>query len=49
MLRPIFWIALFYGFTRSVCADSLQHVIMYGLIFALSGALLAFFDETVSD
>ncbi len=49
MLRSVFWIALFYGLTRMLCADTDQHAFLYGAIFALSGALLAFFDETVSD
>lgn len=48
-MKALFWIALFYGLTRSLCADDLRHVMLYGAIFALSGALLAFFDELVSD
>lgn len=48
-MKTVFWIALFYCLTRMLCADSDQQAFLYGAIFVMSGALLAFYDEIVSD
>lgn len=46
---PVLWIALAYAACRTLSADTIPQVIAYGLLFSMAGALLAFFDDVVSE
>lgn len=46
---PVLWITGAYAFCRVLNADSLTDVIAYGLLFSMTGVLLAFADDVISD
>lgn len=46
---PLLWITTAYAFCRVLSSDTDAQMICYGLLFCMSGALLAFVDELISD
>lgn len=46
-MRIIFWISAFYSLTRTIAANDLAHLLLYGSLFALSAAAIVVSDSII--